>query len=87
MLEELRMVKIYVVNVVKLWFYFGYYYLVYIYVYEDICVKINMYVLFFDSKYCMIKFVVVLIFIISSSKMILKLKGKNYMFYKIINMY
>lgn len=53
----------------------------------DICVKINMYVLFFDSKYCMIKFVVVLIFIISSSKMILKLKGKNYMFYKIINMY
>lgn len=40
-----------------------------------------------DSKHCMIKSTASSTFITSSSKMTLKLKGKNYMFHKIINMY
>lgn len=53
----------------------------------DTCVKTNMYVPPPDSKHCMIKSAAASTFITSSSKMTLKLKGKNYMFHKIINMY
>lgn len=60
---------------------------IYMHMNVDTCVKTNMYVPPPDSRHCMIKSAAASTFITSSSKMTLKLKGKNYMFHKIINMY